>query len=195
MTFNYDCNVFLFHGATIDRAAQKVVPTSLEPLHLYQSYYSSMAAHPGEERMYNWIPWEYYWQLIANDVSMAVTDYCQLLGNKLSEKRRRPLQLFPTKDPLEFVGMDILGPLSNSPSGNQFLLAVMDHYIMLTRTVLTSQKTASPFASFLLNHREISYGIPTHLITDIGTQFIRKCFESISGILGTKQLSARVYHP
>lgn len=40
---------------------------------------------------------------------------------KAAEKRQRPLKLLPSSGPLQFVGKDILGPLSMTLNGKKLI--------------------------------------------------------------------------
>lgn len=51
--FNSDRNSFLVRIASINRAQQKVVPTSLRAHLLHHSHFPPLASHPGEKCMYN----------------------------------------------------------------------------------------------------------------------------------------------
>ena len=45
------------------------------------------------------------------------------------------LKLFPAARPLEFVALDILGPLTKTAQCNRFLLVISDRYSKLTKSV------------------------------------------------------------
>lgn len=56
------------------------------------------------------------------------------------------MKLFPTKAPLEFVPIDLLGELFRSKKTNSFLLVIMDRFSMLVRTVPIKKITANEIA-------------------------------------------------
>jgi hypothetical protein len=45
-----------------------------------------------------------------------------------ARKRTSFLKLFPASSPLEYVSMDILGPLPKTEHGNRFLLVITDRF-------------------------------------------------------------------
>jgi hypothetical protein len=56
--------------------------------------------------------------------------------NRVTERKRTSfLKLFPASGPLEFVAMDILGPLPKTEHWNGFLLVLSDRFSKLTQTV------------------------------------------------------------
>ena len=52
---------------------------------------------------------------------------CAATGGTLV-KNRKDLQLFPVAGPLEFVAMDLLGPLPKTAHGNQHVSVITDRF-------------------------------------------------------------------
>ena len=74
-----------------------------------------------------------YWPGMFQDCISVSMSCAECAKNRVKLKRHRtPLQLFPAHAPLEFVAMDILGPLVETKEGNCFLLAVTDRFSKLT---------------------------------------------------------------
>lgn len=91
---------------------------------------------------------------------------------------------------LEFVAMEIFGPLPKNFWRNQFVLVITDLYSMRTSRTTTFH-VAKPF----MDHWICPFGIPTYLLSDNGPQFLRKFFQSLSSRLGIKHLTTTLYHP
>ena len=90
---------------------------------------------------------------------------------------------------MEFIAMDILGPLTLTDQGNRFLLVVTDRFSKLTRAYPLATTTAEVVAkTFFDGWVAAGYGIPQVLLTDNGTQFVAKFFQSFCRILGVKQV-------
>lgn len=60
-TFPYDADGVFIRVSAIDRASQRYVPAVLRPRLLRLCYYSLLAGHLGERRMYDSLRWEFYW--------------------------------------------------------------------------------------------------------------------------------------
>jgi hypothetical protein len=56
-------------------------------------------------------------------------------------QRRKDIVLFPAEGPLEYVAIDILGPLPKTREGNQYILDICDIFSKLV--VAVSLKTIS----------------------------------------------------
>jgi transposase InsO family protein len=114
---------------------------------------------------------------------------------KVSRKTTR-LQLFPPSAPMEFIAMDLLGPLTLTERGNRFLLVVTDRFSELTRAYPLASTTAEVVAKvFFDGWFSAGYGIPRILLTDNGTQFVAKFFQTFCKILGIKQVFTSAYRP
>lgn len=116
--FKRDKNGLFERQPPLDGCIQKLVPTSLRPTILYLAHYSILAGHPGECRMYDSLFREYYRPNMAADVRNMVPScsYCHRVGTKFRHQCK--LELFPWCRPLEFVAIDILGPLLRTRTGS-----------------------------------------------------------------------------
>jgi Integrase core domain len=97
---------------------------------------------------------------------------------------------------MEFVAMDILGPLTMTDRGNRFLLVITDRFTKLTRAYPLSTTNAELVArTFFDGWVASGYGIPNVLLTDNGSQFVAKFFQTFCRILGMKQVFTSAYRP
>jgi hypothetical protein len=58
----------------------------------------------------------------------------------------------PANEPLEFVAIDILGPLPKTFHGNRFLLVISDRFFNLTITIPRMKTTALAVAKEFCTH-------------------------------------------
>ena len=180
----------------LDGTFQKVVPKSLQARILHAAHYPVLAGHPGATRMYYTLRKNYYWPHMAFD-ALSVAARCescaQVRGTQF--RHQRLLKLFPATGPLEFVAMDLLGPLSKTKNGNRFILVITDRFSKFTRSIPLRTTTAASVAKAFLDHWVYAYGAPQYLLTDNGPQFIAKFFDSVCGLLGIQHYLTAFYHP
>ena len=67
-------------------------------------------------------------------------------------KNQKDLKLFPAAGPLEFVAMELLGPLPKTVHGNQHVLAITDRFTELTRSIPLRTTTTSVVANAFLDN-------------------------------------------
>lgn len=132
---------------------------------------------------------------MAQDVYHTVSGCHSCAKNGTLLKNKLHLQLFPATGPLEFVALDLLGPLPRTNKGNQYVDVITGRYSKLTRAIPTGHVTSTNVAYIVFNDWVIPYGIPTYILTDNGTQLTSKSFATLCTHLGTKQLTTTAYHP
>jgi Integrase core domain len=133
---------------------------------------------------------------MASDVYEAVSNCDACAKNRIIEKAKtNPLKLFPAEGPLEFVAMDILGPLPRTKHGNRFLLVITDRYSKVTKTIPLRLITALSAARAFLYHWVYAYGAPLSILTDNGPQFTAKFFQAVCAELGVKKVFTTASHP
>jgi transposase InsO family protein len=133
---------------------------------------------------------------MASDVAETVRNCATCAKNRIKERTRTSfLKLFPASAPLEFVAIDILGPLPKTGHGNRFLLVITDRFSKLTRTVPLRTTTALVCARAFCDPWVYAYGAPRHVLTDNGPQFTAKFFHAVCRELGIETVFTTAYHP
>ena len=180
-----------------DYRVQVYVPKSLRERVLALSHYPKVCAHPGGSSMYANLRRDFFWPSMAGDCKAAVARCPECSRRQLRQRRRRAstLKLFMPNGPLEFVCVDILGPLPPTKNGNKFLLVMADRFSKLTRAVALPDARAETVARAFLEHWLSVYGVPLVCLSDNGSNFRSKFFQSVCGLLGIKNLFSTPYHP
>lgn len=186
----------LVRVSPVDKSEQIVVPLTLRQKVLHLSHFPRMMGHPGGTRMYHTLRRAYYWPSMAVDVYATVRMCTSCAKERVTLRKHKSfMKLFPATAPLEFVAIDILGPLRKTASGNEYLLVMTDRFSKLTRTAPLSSITSYTVAKAFCDVWVFTYGPPVYLLSDNGGQFTSKYFQSICQILGTRNLFTSSYHP
>ena len=181
----------------LDGAIQIAIPTTLQDRCMGLFHLPRIAGHPGSTKMYSQMRRGFYWPRMAADIYHYVSK-CPSCAKKLLRTKRKTtrMQLFPPNAPMEFIAMDILGPLTTTEKGNRFLLVITDRFSKLTRAYPLSTTTATVVAQTFFDGWVASgYGIPHFLLTDNGTQFLSKFFQTFCRTLGLKPVFTSAYRP
>ena len=102
------------------------------------------------------------------DVFNTVRQCAKCAKERLSlGKHARFLKLFPAQQPLQFVAIDILGPLPRTKSGHKYLVVISDRYSKFVRTVPLKKITAWNVAKAFCDHWAFIFGPPKLLLSDI----------------------------
>lgn len=95
----------------------------------------------------------FYWPTMMADIRRCTLERsaCARVRTKL-RSHAAPIKLFPAQRPLNFVAVDLLGPLPTSVKGFQFILAMNCRYSNPTRAIPLRSITATSVAQALVDH-------------------------------------------
>jgi len=105
------------------------------------------------------------------------------------------LKLFPATDPFASLSMDLLGPPTETKTGNVFLLIIVDRFSKLVRAVPLAGITATDVSSAFCRDWISVYGPPDTVLTDNGSQFASLFFQGVCNLMGIRNLYTSTYHP
>ena len=194
--FKLDKRGLLVRTSPVDKSEQIVVPEDLRSRVLFLAHFPRMSGHPGGTRMFSTLRRQYYWPSMAMDVHATVRGCPECAKERINLRKHASfLKLFPAAAPLEFVAIDILGPLRPTPAGNKYLLVITDRFSKLTKTVPLKTVTSFNVATAFCRNWVFVYGPPVYLLSDNGGQFTSKYFSTICNILGVRNLYTSAYHP
>ena len=81
--------------------------------------------------------------------------------------------------PMERVGIDILGPLTQKRRGNRYVLVISDYFIRWTEAFAMPNIEAFTMADLLVTEFICRYGIPRQIHSDQGRQFESEVFQKV----------------
>ena len=194
--FQEDSRGLIVRISPLDDIRQIVAPKTLRPKILHMSHYPTLAGHPGGRRMFETIRRTFYWPSMGVDVYTTARQCssCARENVKL-RKHASSMKLFPAAKPLEFLAIDLLGPLPRTPKGFRYILVITDRYSKLTRVVPLKNMTALTVAKAFCEHWVYPYGPPAYLLSDNGGQFASRYFQAVCSTLGIRNLFTTAYHP
>jgi transposase InsO family protein len=98
--------------------------------------------------------------------------------------------------PFEVIGMDFLGPIKpESLNGNKHVLVITDAFSKWTEVVALPDQTAETTCRALMDRIILYHGPPKIIVTDRGSNFTSRLFNSLCKELKTKHKTTTAYHP
>lgn len=133
---------------------------------------------------------------MAADIKRYVTScsVCQLTKPCQTKPAGPMVPILPQK-PWEYAGVDFVGPLPRTPSGNAYLLVFVDYFSKWVEVCAVREATAKVAAGKFVSEVLARHGAPTYLISDRGTPFVSELFENITSTLGSVHRLTTAYHP
>uniref|UniRef100_A0A3Q3M9M7 Integrase catalytic domain-containing protein n=1 Tax=Labrus bergylta TaxID=56723 RepID=A0A3Q3M9M7_9LABR len=119
---------------------------------------------------------------------------CQLTKPCQRKPAGLMVPILPQK-PWEYTGVDFVGPLPRTESGNAYLLVFVDYFSKWIEVCAVREATAQVAASKFVSEVFSRHGPPTYLISDRGTPFVSRLFEHVVSTLGTVHRLTTAYHP
>ena len=92
-------------------------------------------------------------------------------------------------------GIDLIGPLSRTSDGNQWLVVAIDYLTKWPEAKAIRDKRAETVASFIVDDIICRHGVPSELVTDQGTEFNNQLLTHIAEKTHMKHIMTTPYHP
>ena len=152
--------------------------------------------HFGVKKTTSTIQANFYWKGLTDDVKKFVK-MCHPCQRENPELCKAPAQLHPIPVTAAFwhqVGIDLVGPLQTSQSGNKYLLTACCYFTKWTEAIPIKDKTASTVAQVLYKLL-CEKGVACVFIHDQGTEFVNVINDEMCAMLNIEKRIATAYHP
>jgi hypothetical protein len=174
---------------------QIVLPQTLwnTCLQMFHEGYS----HPGSQRCLETIKIHYYWDSLRKDTIHHIRGCNQCRLRKSYQGRPAvPIMRYPAaKVPLERLHMDLTGALPLSKGGYSYIFVVKDHLTKFVWLFPLKTKKAEDIAAVLVEKLFCTFGLPQHLFSDKGSEFVNRLVARISLLMKVNRVSTTPYNP
>ncbi|WKA02145.1 hypothetical protein VitviT2T_020367 [Vitis vinifera] len=120
-------------------------------------------------------------------------DWCQRLG-KLTRRNMMPLNPILIVDVFDVWGIDFMGPFPMS-FGHYYILVGVDYVSKWVEAIPCRSNDHKVVLKFLKENIFSRFGVPKAIISDGGTHFCNKPFETLLAKYGVKHKVDTPYHP
>ena len=154
--------------------------------------------HAGTERTLKYVQRSYWWSTLLKDVEK----FCQSCRTCQAAKpsTQLPTGLLHTlpipNQPWESIAMDFVGPLPQSPSGENFLWVIIDHLTSLVHLIpIKTSTNATELAHLYIREIVQLHGIAKSIVSNRDPRFTSRFWTEVNCTLGTRLLMSTVFHP
>merc|ERR1711893_365423 len=180
-----------------DAHSKVVVPSKYREEVTRLAHESIMSGHQAKARTYDKVASQFYWPNMYNDVGEYVRtcDICQRTTQK-GRVTEVPLGKVPLiEEPFQRVAMDLVGPIyPASDRGKRFILTIIDYATRYPEAVALANIDTETVAEALMEVYS-RVGIPSEVLTDMGTQFTSAVMREVNRLLTIIQLNTTPYNP
>lgn len=121
-------------------------------------------------------------------------DVCQRVKRKF-DKPALSLHPVPVKLGVwQQIGIDLVGPLPETPSGNKYIMTVTDYFSKWPEAKAIPTKEARNVAEFLYA-LFMRHGFCPYVISDQGREFCNQITDCLFELTGTEHRVTSAYHP
>ncbi len=177
-------------------AEKIVVPVRLQKEILELCHNDTTAGHLGVEKTVERIKQRFYWPGIHKDVQKWIQDCLPCVAKRKPDANTDHLLSIPI-EPIPFarVGIDILGPLPVTKSGNRYVLTCTDHFTKYALAFPLVKTDANTIAKVLVEEVFLMFGAPKSILSDRGKNFLSKVLLGVLEILQIHKVNTSSYHP
>ena len=169
--------------------------TSLQRHLLYAYHNSPIGMHRGRDATYNSLSHDFYWRNMSKHVRKWVKCCPDCLKFKTLNQPHGPMQIRLFKHPFHTLGVDYVGDLPISPSGNKWILTAVCPFSNFLRAIPVPDKTATTAARALFDHIFLQYGFPTVLQSDRGGEFLNAVLYCLTKLLSIRHVYTSAFRP
>ena len=173
-----------------------IVPRQLRKDLLALGHSNVLAGHRGRDATLLRLRENFHWPGMSADVEEFVAS-CVACNRQKRVKRRdkAELQPFTAGAPMEKVHLDLLGPLPITPSGNRYILVMVDQFTKWVEVAPLPDQTAETVARAAVEYMFTRMGCPLEICTDQGANFMSSLFSRLCELLEIVKKRTTPYHP
>ena len=154
-------------------------------------------AHLAFKSIIDLVERRYWWPNMKSEIRnyISTCPQCQLSGN-FSENYIRPAQPIPSvAHPFERWGIDFVGILPKTRSGNRYIFTAIDYATRWPIAVPCPSQDAATVAQCLYKHILMEFGSPFEIFSDQGKSFLSSGIQSFVEANRINHLKSTPYHP
>ena len=164
---------------------------------LWACHDSATATHVGREKTFSKVSAKYNWKNMYVDIRQYVSscELCQYF--KTSRQGRAGLdQPLPIPEqPLQEIAMDNIGPFTETPSGNKYVLTIVCRLSKFAVAVAVPDLSESTTMRAVQEHFLFKYGMCKTILTDRAMNFDSYFCQKVYKHYGIQHLSTMAYNP
>ena len=187
----------LYYSDEFDSRLRVYIPSNPKlQKQVIQTYDSPLGMHRGRDATYAALSREYFWKSMSKLVRNWVRRCKHCIHFKSTQSKHGPMHIRLYNYPFHTIGIDYVGELPVSPSGNKYILTAVCPFsnFLITVPVPITKKTTTA-ARVLLDQVFFKFGFPEVIQSDRGKEFLNAILFRITQILFTKHVFTTSYRP
>ena len=173
-----------------------VIPRTMQNTVLEWAHDHPIAGHGGQQKTLFRLATRVYWKSMRKDIFKYIAAYQECQQFKYNNApTANPMQMHLVNEPWHTIGLDIMDSLPTTARQKRFILVVVDYFTRWIELFSLKSTTSINMANILMNEVFSRYGLPEHIVSDNGPQFVSNLFKNFCDTLRIKQDLTANYHP
>ena len=173
-----------------------VIPETLKETVLQLCHNDMSGGHLGMKKTWPKVRNRFFWKNAYNDTKEWL-DSCKDCASRKNPQTSRPplLPILEFSKPFDMMGVDILGPLTETMNGNMYVVVFTDYLTRWVEAFPMKDMQAKTIAKIFVNEIICRHSAPKVLLSDQGKQFMSELVKSLCEYMRTKKINTTAYHP
>jgi len=161
---------------------------------LYMFHDSEISAHFSIQTTYEKIKQRYWWKGMRKDIEeyIKTCDRCQRRGKPSGKHELHPIKV---KYPFYQIGIDVVGPLPETPQGNKYIVVAVDYFTKWPEAKALKEANAKEISTFIYEEIICRHGCPQRILSDRGSHFNNQLVRELVNKFQIKHGFSTPYHP
>ena len=172
-----------------------MVPAELREEVMRSCHAEPLAGHFGFKKTYQRIKERFFWKRMSTDVLSYCESCVPCQSRRVAHKPRETLSSIQVSRPFQIWGMDFLGPLPRTRSGNRWILVFGDLFTKWLECQALPDSTAETVARCIMDNIICRYGPPEKFLSDRGSNFLSVMVENLIRMCNSTHVVTTSYHP
>ena len=173
-----------------------VIPEGLKESVLKSCHDDISGAHLGINKTYKKISHRFFWHGMKKDVRNWISSCLVCIGKKNPQSQQIPIHSITHPDkPFDLVGIDFIGPLTETNNGNKHILVFTDYATRWVEAFATKDQKAMTVAKILIEEIISRHSAPASLLSDKGRNFLSDVISEVCQYFRIKKINTTSYHP
>jgi len=182
-------------GRPTERIQVRLVPVAWRES-IWRCVHVNSVAHLGYERVYEIIRRRFVWPGMVEDVRMMCRTCLTCQHTKTGAGGGKPpLRHEYVGFPHERVGIDLQGPLPETPAGNKYICVIQDYFSKRLELYALQKKTAEAVVDVLFREYISRHGAMMSLHSDQGLEFDNQLCEELCRMFKIYKTRTTAYAP
>ena len=157
--------------------------------------FHDLLGHAGIERTYNSARSSYFWPGMFKTIDKYVSRCVTCQERNLKAIKSPISSSNAVNGPWQQVAIDCVGPMQTTPSGNRFILTLVDWFSNYTLLYPMPDKSAATIARILTTDTFCKFGIMNVIVSDNGKEFVNKTLKEIFDSYKIKHVTTSFFNP